>query len=273
MESPGSDDDKQASFLQSSDDPLSVSLMYGTVTGTTCVLIGYPLDTLKVRLQMGHPLNAALFAKPYRGILSPLLAVSPAWAANFFMYGIAIKGLGCDSLASVTLAGGIAGLGYALVTCPFEMVKCNTQGSHVPLGQTFSRLRRDHGLTILYRGFGSCLLRDVGQGGAYYYLAEHFGRSKWLQDTFGDQASFITGMLTGLGHCHVELPFDCIKTRMQTNLSYKKYSEVVRDIFKDGTITGVRCLFKGYVPWMSRAMVCHGSSFYVITKVREFTGW
>lgn len=249
-----------------------MSLMYGTITGVTCVMIGYPLDTVKVRLQMGQQMNASLFARPYRGILSPLLAVTPSWSANFLMYGIAIKGLQDDSLLSVMAAGGFAGFGYAVAVCPFEMVKCNTQGSKAPLVETFQRLRRDHGTSVVYRGFGACLFRDVGQGAAYYGFAELFGRSKYLQDTLGDQAPFAVGMLTGLGHCHVELPFDCIKTRMQTNLAYTSYREVVGDLFSNGISAGVRGLFKGYIPWMSRAMICHGSSFYVIAKARELTG-
>mmetsp|Transcript_94553 Transcript_94553/g.300092 ORF Transcript_94553/g.300092 Transcript_94553/m.300092 type:complete len:154 (+) Transcript_94553:361-822(+) len=153
------------------------------------------------------------------------------------------------------------------------MVKCNTQGSQTPLLPTLRRLRAERGLPVLYRGFGACVCRDVGQGAAYYLLAESFGRSRRLQAAFGDQASFVAGMLTGLGHCHVEMPFDCVKTRMQTNLSYRGYSEVVRELFQDGAAIGVRRLYKGYTPWMSRAMICHGSSFWVIVKVRELTGW
>jgi hypothetical protein len=60
---------------------------------------------------------------------------------------------------------------------------------------------------------------------------------------------------------------------MQTNLAYKGYSEVLGEIFSDGAVSGVRRLFKGYVPWMSRAMICHGSSFYVIVKARELFGF
>mmetsp|Transcript_22109 Transcript_22109/g.50530 ORF Transcript_22109/g.50530 Transcript_22109/m.50530 type:complete len:270 (-) Transcript_22109:73-882(-) len=265
--------DRTESFLQSAEDPLSVSIMYGTITGSSCVLIGYPLDTVKVRLQMGHPVDWKLLAKPYRGVMSPLLAVPPSWSSSFLLYGIAIKGLGDDSLTSVTAAGAITGLGYTAVVCPFEMVKCNTQGTQVPLRQTFQRLRAEHGPSVMYRGVGACLCRDVGQLSAYYFLAELFGRSERLQSTFGDQAPFVAGMLTGLGHCHVELPFDCMKTRMQTNLACTGYAELLRELFRDGPAAGVRGLFKGYVPWMLRAMICHGSSFYLLAKVRALTGW
>eukprot|EP00929_Paragymnodinium_shiwhaense_P050471 TRINITY_DN25399_c0_g1_i1.p1 TRINITY_DN25399_c0_g1~~TRINITY_DN25399_c0_g1_i1.p1 ORF type:complete len:272 (-),score=30.39 TRINITY_DN25399_c0_g1_i1:182-997(-) len=261
------------SFLQDSEDPLWVSVFYGAVTGTVCVLIGYPLDTMKVRLQMGRPFNAALFSKPYRGVLAPLAAVTPSWSANFFLYGCALKWLGDDTLFSCMAAGGVAGIGYAVAVCPFELLKCNTQGSKQPLKETYRRLRAEKGASVLYRGFGACILRDAGQGAAYYGFAEALGRSRYLRELVGEeQAPFVTGMLTGLGHCHVELPFDCIKTRMQTNLAYRSYAEVLQELFKDGPLQGVRGLFRGYLPWMSRAMICHGTSFYAISKFRAWSG-
>jgi hypothetical protein len=185
------------------------------------------------------------------------------------VYGAAMKGFANDDLGSVMFAGGIAGLCYAIPVCPFEMVKCNTQGTQVPLRQTFARLQSKHGSPILYRGFSACCLRDAGQTSAYYGFAEMFGRNERLQTAFGDRTPFVVGMLTGILHCSVELPIDTVKTRMQTNLAYTSYREVLNEMFKDGPILGVRQLFKGYLPWMARAMICHGTGFYLITKARD----
>lgn len=261
------------SFLQSSEDPLHVSLAYGTATGITCVLVGYPLDTAKVRLQMGHPPTLGLLAKPYCGMLSQLLSVSPSWTASFLVYGAAIKGFSDDSLPYVVASGAIAGLSFAAVCCPFEMAKCNAQGSKAPLGETCRRLYKTGGLGILYRGFGACTARDMGGGGAYYFIAEMSGRSEWLRQYCGSYTPFVVGGLTGLGHYHVELPFDCIKTRMQTNLRYSGYGQVIGELFQDGPARGVRNLFRGYVPNMSEAVICHGISFCVLSKMRDLVGW
>ncbi|CAK0904149.1 unnamed protein product [Prorocentrum cordatum] len=152
------------------------------------------------------------------------------------------------------------------------MVKCNTQGSRVPLAETFWQLWHAHGARMLYRGFLACAARDVGQTAAYFGLAEFFGRSEYLQRQFGSHAALIAGMLTGLGHCHVELPFDCIKTRMHTNWEYRGYADCMRDVFQDGPFVGFRRLFRGYLPWMSRAMLCHGASFWAIAQARRVAG-
>merc|ERR1719310_1051133 len=120
---------------------------------------------------MGRPFNMALLSKPYRGVLAPLVAVTPSWSANFFLYGCALKWFGEDSLSHCMAAGAISGLGYAAVVCPFEMLKCNTQGKGTPLSETYKRLKataatgsRSSGAKVLYRGFGACMLRDAGQG-------------------------------------------------------------------------------------------------------------
>ena len=92
-------DDQDAAFLVSSEDPIWQPVTLGVITGTTCILVGYPLDTIKVRLQSGGLRTniSQLFKTPglytnlYRGVTAPLSAVVPSWAATFFLYGMTLK--------------------------------------------------------------------------------------------------------------------------------------------------------------------------------------
>ena len=68
--------------MATSTDPLWQSLALGCASGWTCVAVGFPLDSIKVRLQSGAP-RAALFANLWRGILPPMLAVVPTWGGVF----------------------------------------------------------------------------------------------------------------------------------------------------------------------------------------------
>ena len=47
-----SEETKDQSFLNSSESSLSSALALGTLTGACAVTVGYPLDTIKVRLQV-----------------------------------------------------------------------------------------------------------------------------------------------------------------------------------------------------------------------------
>ena len=42
---------REDSFFAKDSDPLWHSMLMGTFSGATCVLVGHPLDTVKVRLQ------------------------------------------------------------------------------------------------------------------------------------------------------------------------------------------------------------------------------
>lgn len=96
----------------------------GTVGGISLVFVGYPMDTIKVRLQ-----TAAATMRPsvwqavrstvkhegflgfYRGVLSPLAGVPPQYAISFGSRGLASALLPMDpnSMASLWIAGGISG--------------------------------------------------------------------------------------------------------------------------------------------------------------------
>eukprot|EP01062_Namystynia_karyoxenos_P063249 TRINITY_DN56061_c0_g1_i1.p1 TRINITY_DN56061_c0_g1~~TRINITY_DN56061_c0_g1_i1.p1 ORF type:complete len:297 (+),score=54.62 TRINITY_DN56061_c0_g1_i1:79-891(+) len=255
------------SFLASSSDPLWFSAALGIVSGVTCVLVGYPFDTVKVRMQSGAKVSFnSLASTLLRGVTSPLLAVTPAWAANFFAYGAALKCIGKDDITSITVAGGLAGLTYATVVCPFEFVKCNTQTSRRPLSETLRATVREHGVSHLYRGYGATLCRDVGQGAAYYHCAERLNRSSVLRQRFQDRTPLVAGMLTGIAHCTVEYPFDTIKTRFQT-MGFSSYRELLGDMFSGGVAQGTSKLFRGYPVWLVRAPLAHGASFCVIDAV------
>jgi solute carrier family 25 carnitine/acylcarnitine transporter 20/29 len=186
----------------------------GVVGGCCGIVIGHPLDTVKLRMQAGQfatPTEA--FAQTmraegvrglYKGMLSPVLGNAPLQAILFGVYGRALRelegGSASDnpSLASVVAAGQIAGLVQLVVMCPSEHCKIllqhqlETAGANATKHSTSRRLytgsidcardilRRD-GIRGLYKGMTSCMIRDVGIGsyGMYYGVYE-FVRQRFL---------------------------------------------------------------------------------------------
>ncbi|CAD7961245.1 unnamed protein product [Amoebophrya sp. A120] len=150
-------DQEHAAFLQNHDESVLHSLKVGVVAGTTCVCVGYPFDTIKVRLQAAAGAAGASrgrtpagggagrgsstsFTHLWKGISAPLLGVVPSWAISFTLYGAALKYLESNSIPACALAGGVAGVGYAVVMCPLEMVKVNCQVAKSE--DTFAMARR-----------------------------------------------------------------------------------------------------------------------------------
>jgi len=230
------------------EDPLWHSILYGLLVGGSCIFVGYPLDTIKVRLQTGAKFSWKLLRNPYRGVLSPLACVVPSWSGNMVTYAAMLKLMNSDSMESVAIAGGISGLLYASICCPFEYLKCNTQRSGISLLEAF---RAAPSWPSLYRGFGVTLCRDVGQAIMYYVSAEYCSRYTSINP-------FVCGIITGVAHCTVEFPFDTIKTRIQTT-SNVRYKDVLH--FP---------LFRGYPIWIARAVIAHGTSFCVIANAKPY---
>eukprot|EP00808_Paulinella_micropora_P014878 g29976.t1 len=141
-------------------------LTSGTVGGVAGIIAGYPLDTIRVRLQTRavHPIvkNAgpalslagrtskmcrSLFAGSssgvFKGMLAPIASNAPINAVIFAMYGQSCRLLqeakaspaeAAGSLSTAPLqpvdsflAGGVAGFGQSLIAGPSELVKVTLQ--------------------------------------------------------------------------------------------------------------------------------------------------
>ena len=262
---------QEESFFAKAEDPLYVSLLYGAISGSTVVAVGHPLDSIKVRLQTDTTSN--IFRNLYKGVLPPFLAVVPSWMAVFLSYGVALKTLGSNDISSVALAGGFSGFFYTLAVCPFEFVKVNAQKQHISTLDAFNSLKSKVGFRGLYRGFNVCLLRDVSQSAAYYVCAESLNRSAWMKKYFKNEETrpFFSGAITGVCHCLVEYPFDTIKSRMQTNLGFRSYSECLSEFMNNRAElhTAKRAIF----PMLTRAVLAHGASFFVIKQFNQLMNW
>merc|ERR1719193_826100 len=230
----------------------------GSIGGAVSVFVGFPLDTIKVRLQLSEakPSFRYLTSTLYKGVSSPLLAVPPSWAINFLFYGGVIRLLGGADLTSVAIAGGAAGIANAFVMCPFEFVKINVQRA---AGQKsvniLSVMRAQKNPLALYRGMSMQVARDFCEGTAYFYTLERATRSDVLGSTFGTRYhAFVAGALTGITHVTCGFHFDCIKTCYQSN-AHLTYKEAIRGLYAEG---GIPRFYKGYAASILRAVLAHG---------------
>jgi solute carrier family 25 (mitochondrial carnitine/acylcarnitine transporter), member 20/29 len=252
------------SFFAKDTDPLSYSALMGTISGVTCVVVGHPLDTIKVRIQTGA--KGPLFRNLFKGIVPPLLAVTPSWIGVFVAYGAALKIVGSNDMSSVALAGGMSGVAYSLIMCPFELVKVNAQKTQISTTRAFSNLwATNPGITGMYRGFGACLCRDVAQSAMYYYAAESLNRSPWMNTTFGDMTPLVAGGLTGVAHVSAEFPFDTIKSRFQTNPMLLTYKTCLQELFRPAVFKSAS---RALIPALTRAVFAHGVSFAAVQQLK-----
>lgn len=165
----------------------------GGVGGAMECLMGHPLDTVKVRLQMQCPKSTpgmtqtflSIFKQEgffglYRGVSSPLTGLAFINAAMFSSYGKAKSVLGESEtgqklpLYKIFLAGAVSGCVVSLIESPIDLLKCQLQMQykHAPgdrqyhgLLDCFNSIFKQKGIRGLYQGLIPTLARNTpGQG-------------------------------------------------------------------------------------------------------------
>lgn len=181
------------------------SFISGGVGGACCVLVGHPLDLIKVRMQTGGATaGASVFgmlsntmAKEgvrglYRGVSAPLTAVTPMFAVSFWSYDMGqrmVTSVGQWNLSpeektmpyklsmgEICMAGAISSIPTSAIMIPSERVKCLLQvqaseggkAKYSGMMDCTKAVLKEGGLSSLYKGTFATLARDVPGAVAYF---------------------------------------------------------------------------------------------------------
>eukprot|EP00571_Detonula_confervacea_P014224 CAMPEP_0172298260 /NCGR_PEP_ID=MMETSP1058-20130122/997_1 /TAXON_ID=83371 /ORGANISM="Detonula confervacea, Strain CCMP 353" /LENGTH=335 /DNA_ID=CAMNT_0013007523 /DNA_START=160 /DNA_END=1167 /DNA_ORIENTATION=- len=184
------------------------SFISGGVGGACCVLVGHPLDLVKVRMQTGgasagdsvfgmlsNTLRKEGVKGLYRGVSAPLTAVSPMFAVSFWSYDIGQRmvksygqrGMSQDeklqpyslSMAEICMAGAISAIPTTGIMAPSERIKCllQVQAGEVEKGgkakysgmmDCAKQLLKEGGIRSVYKGTVATLARDIPGTIAYF---------------------------------------------------------------------------------------------------------
>lgn len=159
------------------------SFVSGGVGGACCVLVGHPLDLVKVRMQTGGA-GGSVFGMLsdtlrkegvrgiYRGVSAPLTTVSPMFAVSFWSYDIGqrmVKSYGqwgmteeersrpyVLSMGEICMAGAFSAIPTTGIMAPTERIKCllQVQGGEV-----------ERGAKPKYSGMLDCTRQVLKEGG------------------------------------------------------------------------------------------------------------
>jgi len=268
----------------------------GGVGGTCLVLTGQPLDTIKVRLQTQNvkpgetPFYTGTFdcAKKtiqkegfrglYKGIMTPLVGVTPIYALCFLGFGVGKKLQTKDPNEELTLlqignAGLLAGVFTTVIMAPGERIKCLLQlqtgdpknAKYKGALDCAKQLYKEEGLFRgVYRGTAATLLRDVPASAAYFAGYEMLLRSLTPEGKSRADMSpwriLVAGGSAGILNWIVAIGPDTLKSRFQTAPA-GTYTGV-RDVFTQMVRTeGISALFKGLTPVMLRAFPANAACF------------
>ena len=219
---------------------MSADFWAGYISGAAGIIIGNPLDLIKVRLQAGTSITPNVpssytnqftgASSLIRGATAPILGYGALNALLFVTYNRTTALLNGSvaappSLLTVWTAGAVGGLATWVVSTPSELVKCRTQvsnsGSSLRIAQ---EILRTEGVRGLYFGGVVTALRDSIGYGFYFWSYEWSTRlmaSKTGETgSAGEEAAkvLLCGGLAGVVTWASIFPLDVIKTRVQTQL-------------------------------------------------------
>ncbi|KAK2612166.1 hypothetical protein QQS21_001896 [Conoideocrella luteorostrata] len=214
---------------------MSAEFWAGYLSGAVGILVGNPLDVLKVRLQAGDAFTSGLkfqgTAALITGTAAPVLGYGALNALLFVSYNHSEssirKVLASDtSLFATWVGGAVGGLATWVISAPTEIVKCRAQmsASKESSWRIARRIWQAEGIRGFYFGGMVTALRDsVGYG--FYFWSYEFASRHWPASTAQREDSsllheapkiLLCGGLAGVITWASVFPLDTVKTRVQT---------------------------------------------------------
>ncbi|KZV26093.1 hypothetical protein F511_06019 [Dorcoceras hygrometricum] len=190
------------------DDPPSYRAVAlgGIGTGAVQSLLLSPVELIKIRLQLQQQTNGRGSSQPsiqkgpidvakfilgtegwrgiYRGLTITVVRDAPAHGVYFWTYEFMRERLhpGCrktgqETFGTMLLAGGLAGVASWIGSYPLDVIKTRIQSQTLPLRYSgivdcFTRIVRDEGYNVLWRGLGTAVTRAFIVNGTIFTAYE-----------------------------------------------------------------------------------------------------
>ncbi|KAJ8918543.1 hypothetical protein NQ315_013048 [Exocentrus adspersus] len=265
---------------------MALDFFAGCVGGMAGVIVGHPLDTIKVLLQTQdannpryrgtmHCLQSVIskqgFRGIYRGVTSPLFGVAGINAIVFGVHGnVQRRASNPESLATHAFAGAAAGLAQSFICSPVELAKSRLQISDSSGKGPVDCLRKIYaleGIKGVFRGLGITAGREIPAFATYFFTYELLTRSE-NNLPISTWSMLLAGGFAGVASWTVTYPIDTIKSKMQVDgalsstTQYKNSYDCLKQTLKSG---GVPSLFRGLTPTILRAFPVNAVTFTVVT--------
>lgn len=287
----------------------AIDLFAGTMGGVAQVVVGHPLDTIKVRMQTqvhvaGQPpkysgmvdcisklVKGEGAAALYKGWAAPMFGACIMNSFLFFTYG-QVTGIvrqvtdtptGPLSLGALAVTSFVSGTLTGIVEGPVELIKVQLQNQVGYGGKNYkgvwdatSSIYKNYGMRGIMHGTGATMIRDGPCFGVQFLVFETVRKrlaTKGEHPTFGQ--NFIAGATGGIGFWGLIYPVEIIKTRIQADHldpAKRKYKGWVDCFKKSLKQEGVKGLFRGYTPTIARAIPANGAIFASVASTKTFLG-
>lgn len=272
----------------------------GNFAGMSQVIVGQPLDTIKVRLQvestrfkgpmdcfMQTVKNEGFFAL-YKGMAAPLVGIGAVNALLFATYS-RLKSIQATSLNEqlvlhkIAIAGAGAGFINSVLSSPVELLKIKMQAQYgsskakIGTGELIYKgpidcarhLISEFGIRNgLFRGFWATVAREIPAYAGFYSGFEYFKRKLTPEgsspDSLPPSKLMLAGSFGGFSYWLCCYPLDVVKSKVQNMKNPPKgFFYVFTTISSIYKTEGARAFTRGITPTILRSLPAAGSTFTV----------
>ncbi|PWN47090.1 mitochondrial carrier [Violaceomyces palustris] len=269
-------------------------LAAGSLAGAAQVIVGHPLDTVKVRAQISPK---GMFKSPsdiilktirkeglfalYKGMASPLLGIAAQNSLLFTAFSFS-KRLVSDtpdlSVGQTAAAGALAGAANSVLASPVELFKIRMQAqyggtSDRKLSQVARDVWNESGFRNgVMRGFWITVLREIPAYAGFYsaFEASKRGFRSKLYPELGPEESLpvwclmLSGSTGGIANWLACYPLDVVKSKVQLSnkpLSDKGIGYIAEEFRTIAREQGHQAFFRGLSPTLLRAIPAAAATF------------
>ncbi|KFH41131.1 Mitochondrial 2-oxodicarboxylate carrier-like protein [Hapsidospora chrysogenum ATCC 11550] len=290
----------------SSDKPLPFVYQFaaGAIAGVSEILVMYPLDVVKTRVQLqtgkgtgAESYNGMVdcfrkivkhegFSRLYRGISAPILMEAPKRATKFAAndeWGKVWRRVFNQSQMNQQLSiltGASAGATEAFVVVPFELVKIRMQdkasaGRYTGAMDCVLKTVKNEGVLSLYQGLESTMWRHIlwnaGYFGCIFQVRQLLPKAENKKGQMSND--IIAGSIGGTIGTVLNTPMDVVKSRIQNTPKVPgqvpKYNWAWPAVLTVAREEGFSALYKGFLPKVLRLGPGGGILLVVFTGVMD----
>lgn len=297
----------ELSVMSTTSEPKPLPFVYqflsGAVAGISEILVMYPLDVVKTRIQLqtaepGSPgAYTSMFdcfskivktegaSRLYKGITAPILMEAPKRAVKFSAndsWGKVYRqafGVTKQTQPLAILTGATAGITESFVVVPFELVKIRLQDQKStfkgPL-DVVSHVVKKEGPLAIYNGLEATMWRHASWNAGYFGIIFQIKSLLPKAETKAQQTrnDLLAGSLGGTCGTAINTPFDVVKSRIQSTARVPgqtpKYNWTLPSIVTVAREEGLAALYKGFVPKVLRLGPGGGILLVVYTTCMDF---